>query len=200
MKEKRRNMVLYLLVAVGVLLLYGIGVYNGLQTLKTQITAAIQEIGNQLKRQANLIPNLEASVKAYLKHETGIFKLLADARKSIDAAVKNSSTASLDAAANKVQAMLPKIQAIFESNPEIQANATIGQFMDELRDTADKLMYSRRTLIDLTQEYNMKLVTFPSALVANMFGFKSEKGLETPTSGVHLTVSEKETEDVKVSL
>lgn len=193
-------MLLYILVAVGVLLLYGIGVYNGLQTLKTQIAAAIQEIGNQLKRQANLIPNLEASVKAYLKHETGVFKLLTDARKSVDAAMKSGSAASLNTAADKVQAMLPKIQAIFESNPQMQASTTIGQFMEELRDTADKLMYSRRTVIDLTQEYNMKLVTFPSALIASMFGFKSEKGLEISASGAHLKVSQKETEDVKVSL
>lgn len=192
--------VILLLGVAALVVLYIIGVYNGLQTLKTRIVASIQEIGNQLKRQANLIPNLQESVKAYLKHEKGIFDLLTSARKSVDAAVKSGSLANAEKASSQIQNLLPKMQILVESNPQLQANTTVTNFMDELRDTADKLMYSRRTLIDLSQDYNMRLMTFPSNLVASTFGFKPEKGLDTPMTGEHLAVSSEEMKDVKVSL
>jgi len=72
--------------------------------------------------------------------------------------------------------------------------------MDELRDTADKVMYARRTLIDLSADFNQKLVTFPSNIIAKMFGFKPEKGLEVPTEGSYLKVSEKETKTPEVKI
>ncbi len=179
---------------------YVVSVYNGLQTIKTRIVASIQEIGNQLKRQSNLIPNLQESAKAYLKHEKEIYSMLTAARTSVDKAVKDKSLASADKASAQIQNLLPKIQVLVESNPELKADQTIRQFMDELRDTSDKLMYSRRTLIDLAQDYNVRLVTFPSNVIANMFGFQPEKGLDTPMTGAHIEVSSAETKDVKVSL
>ena len=188
---------------IGLVLLvviYVISVYNSLQTIKTRIVASIQEIGNQLKRQSNLIPNLQESAKAYLKHEKEIYSMLTAARASVDKAVKDKSLASADNASAQIQSLLPKIQVLVESNPELKADQTIRQFMDELRDTSDKLMYSRRTLIDLSQDYNVRLVTFPSNVIANMFGFQPEKGLDTPMTGAHVAVSEAETKDVKVSL
>lgn len=180
--------------------LYVISIYNGLQTIKTRIVASIQEIGNQLKRQSNLIPNLQESAKAYLKHEKEIYSMLTAARASVDKAVKDKSLASADKASAQIQSLLPKIQVLVESNPELKADQAIRQFMDELRDTADKLMYSRRTLIDLAQDYNVRLMTFPSNVIANMFGFQPEKGLDVPMTGSHVEVSEAETKDIKVSL
>ncbi len=153
------------LVAVGVTL-YVVGVYNDLASMRTRIAASIQEIGNQLKRQFELIPNLETSAKAYLKHEKDILKMLADARKMSDPSAK-------------VAELLPKLQVIVESNPQMKGADVIGKLMDELRDTSDKIMYSRRTMIDLSADYNIKLVTFPSRLIANAFGFQTEKGFET---------------------
>lgn len=189
--------VLVLLVVVAA---YVISVYNGLQSLKTQIMASIQEIGNQLKRQASLIPNLENSVKGYMKHEKGIFKMLTDARKQVEQAEQSGNASDIDKAIESIQAVVPKIAIAVEDNPEIKADATVTKFMDELRDTADKLMYARRSVIDLTQAFNVKLVTFPSNLVANIFGFKPEKGFQTPTSGQHLEVSSTEMSDPKVSI
>lgn len=189
--------VLILIVAIA---LYVMGIYNTLQRLKTQIAASIQEIGNQLKRQASLIPNLESTVKSYLKHEKGVFELLADARKSINQASASGSVKDIDQAIDQMNAVIPRLNVVVEDNPELQSNDTVTKFMAELGDTADKLMYARRSLIDLTQDYNEKLVVFPSSLVANAFGFKPEKGLSTPTTGAHVEVSESETKDVKVNL
>ncbi len=178
--------------------LYVVSIYNSLQTIKTQITASIQEIGNQLKRQASLIPNLMESVKAYMGHEKGIFQMLTDARTLSAKAQQTNNAQDIDKAIDKIQSVVPAINVLVESNPEIKADATVGKFMDELTDTADKLMYARRSLIDLSQSYNQKLAIFPSNLVANMFGFKPEKGLGVAMSGAHLEVSDAEAQDVKV--
>jgi len=179
---------------------YVISVYNGLQILKTQITASIQEIGNQLKRQASLIPNLQAAVKGHLKQEKDIYQMLTDARKSVEAAQESGSAADIESAASKIAQMVPKMQILVESNPELKSDQTIGKFMSELTDTADKLMYARRTVIDLTQNFNQKLVVFPSSIVAGIFGFKPEKGIDTPTSGEHMSVSTSEMKDPEVKL
>lgn len=193
--------ILYGLIGLAILLaLYAVGVYNSLQSLKTQIQASIQEIGNQLKRQASLIPNLEASVKSYLKHEKGVFEMLTDARKKVAQADKSGKAADIEEAIAAIQQTVPQLAIAVEDNPELKADQTVTKFMDELRDTADKLMYARRSVIDLSQAYNVKLVTFPSNLIAGMFGFKPEKGLQTPTTGEHLEVSGSEMQDHKVTL
>jgi LemA protein len=189
--------ILVILLAIG---FYVMSVYNGLQTLKTQITASIQEIGNQLKRQASLIPNLESSVKSYMKHEKGIFEMLTAARKSVAKAADSGTAKDIDKAIADLQSVVPQMSIAIEDNPELKADQTVTRFMEELTDTADKLTYARRAVIDLSQAFNQKLVTFPSNIVAGLFGFKPEKGLETPLSGSHVAVSNAEMEDVKVNL
>src|SRR3990167_10782130 len=191
---------LVLLIVVVLISFYVVSVYNWLQTTLTRIKASIQEIGNQLKRQANLIPNLETSAKAYLKHEKEIYKALTDARKAVDAAAGGGDMTKVDRAADKLSALLPKLQILVESNPELKAEKVVSRLMDELRDTADKLTYARRVLIDLSADFNAKLATFPSNLVANMFGLKTQTGLSAPMTGTHLEVSESETKDQKISL
>lgn len=183
------------IVALG---LYIIGIYNTLQVTLVRIQASYQEIGNQLKRQANLIPNLVESTQGYLKHEKGIFDTLTKAREAVLSATKDTS--KLDQATSAVNKVLPQLTAIMESNPEIKGSEVVNKLMNELRDTADKLVYARRTLIDLTADFNSKLITFPSNLIANLFGFKSQPGLETPSKGEHLSVSEAETKDIDIKL
>lgn len=192
-------MLIPLIVAAAVVF-YIISVYNSLQTLRTQIAASIQEIGNQLKRQASLIPNLEAATKGYLKHEKGVYELITAARTSVTKANSSGKAADIDKAIDQVQSLLPQISVTVESNPELKADQTITKFMAELSDTSDKLMYARRSVIDLTQAYNQRLVVFPSNLIAQVFGFKSEAGIATPTTGAHMEVSGEETKDVKVGL
>jgi len=189
-----------LIVILAVVFLYVIGIYNSLQTLKTQIKASIQEIGNQLKRQAGLIPNLEVAVKGQLKHEQGIYKMLTEARQSVAKADASGSAKDIDQAVAKIQNLIPQIQVVVESNPELKANEAITKFMDELTDTADKLTYARRSVIDLSQSFNEKLVVFPSNIVANIFGFKEEKGIATSTTGAHMEVSSEEEKSPKVNL
>lgn len=190
-------------IAIGLIViatLYIVSTYNSLVGSKTRIKASIQEIGNQLKRQAELIPNLEESAKGYLKHEKEILKMLSDARKAVTSAVSSGNLSKLSAAGEKVAQVLPRLQVVVESNPQIKGADVVTKLMDELRDTSDKVMYARRTLIDLTADYNIALVTFPSNMVAKMFNFAPEEGLKTATEGSHLEVSESETKTPKVSL
>jgi LemA protein len=188
-----------IILAVGVGL-YLVSLYNFFQTALTRIKASIQEIGNQLKRQADLIPNLEASVKGYLKHEKDILTMLADARKAVGAAAGSSDLGKQSKAASMMGDLLPRLSVIVESNPQLQGNATVTNLMEELRDTADKVMYSRRTLIDLSADYNIKVVTFPSNLVANMFGFKEQAGLKVADMEAATSVTAAETKSPKISL
>jgi LemA protein len=189
------SLVILLIVAI-----YLVSFFNGLKTTQVHITASIQEIGNQLKRQAELIPNLIDSVKGYLKQEKSIFDDLTSARKSIDSAMKNQSGVKIDEAQQLISKVLGSIRVVMESNPEIKSAAVVADLMEELRDTSDKVMYARRTLIDLSADFNAKISTIPGIWLAPMMGFQSQKGLDTPTSGDFLKVSDSDTKTPEVKL
>jgi LemA protein len=188
------------IVVIAVLFLLLVLFFNKLKTLQVRIKASIQEIGNQLKRQAGLIPGLVDSVKGYMAHEKGIFDELTEARKSIEQAVSSNDPKALDKSQELVNKVLGSIKVIMESNPEIKASTLVSNLMDELRDTADKLMYARRTLIDLSADYNQIIMTIPGIWIAPLMGFKEEKGLSTPVEGEHIEVSAEETKTPKVNL
>ena len=191
----------YILIGIAVALLFWvISTYNFFVSARARIKAAVQEIGNQLKRQADLIPNLESSAKGYLKHEKGIFKDLTSARKAIDSAVKSGDVQKMADAGSQFAQVLPKIQVLVESNPEIKGSGVVTKLMDELRDTSDKVMYARRLVIDLTADFNVKRVRVPSNLVASIFKFEELPGLITPEKGEHTTVSSQDVKTPKVKL
>ncbi len=189
-----------ILVPLVLVVVWVISQYNFFVSSKARIKAAVQEIGNQLKRQADLIPNLEASVKGYMKQETKVFTMLTDARKQITSAVASGDVQKMSDAGSQLAAVLPKLQIAVEDNPEIKSDTVVARLMDELRDTSDKVMYARRLVIDLTADYNVKRAVFPTNLVANMFKFEEQKGLITPDSGEHMEVSASETSSPKINL
>ena len=108
-----------LLVILAAIVLWFIATYNKFKTTETRIGASIQEIGNQLKRQAELIPNLVASVKGYMKHEQKALDKITEARKAILEAVKAGEAQKLVDAAASLQTALAPIRAVFESTPEL---------------------------------------------------------------------------------
>src|SRR3990167_9699619 len=191
---------IYLLVIGAIILLWLISVYNFFVSTKARIKASVQEIGNQLKRQADLIPNLESSVKGYLKHEKDVFEKLTDARRAVAGAVKSGSLQKMTEASAKISQLLPSLSIAVEDNPELKSSDVVAKLMDELRDTADKVMYARRLVIDLTADYNVKRVSVQSSVIANMFNFEEQKGLITPESGEHTSVSDTELKSPKVNL
>ena len=190
----------YVIIGLILIALYVLAFFNRTKTALIHIGASVQEIGNQLKRQADLIPNIIQSAKAYLKHEKSIFEELTSARKLIDRANKTRSTKDLDISQKMISSALKSLHVVVESNPEIKASEVVKDLMSELRDTSDKLMYARRTLIDLSADYNVSIETFPGLLLAPIFGFKKEKGLQTPSEGEFIKVTKEETKTPKVDL
>ena len=187
-----------LVIALG--FIWFVTTYNFFVASKARIKAAVQEIGNQLKRQADLIPNLEVSAKGYLKHEKGIYEDLTNARKLVDRAVKSQDVQEMSDAAGKLANLIPNLQIVVESNPELKGSEVVSKLMDELRDTADKVMFARRLVIDLTADFNVRRATFPSSLIANMFSFGEQPGLITPEKGEHVEVKESDLKNPKVNL
>jgi LemA protein len=180
--------------------LYAVSVYNFLASAKVRIRASISEIGNQLKRQAELIPNLIEATKGYMKHEKDIFEMLSKARQKVDLAIKSGNVSDMVGANDSLVKTIPQLTAVFESNPEIKASEVVKDLMNNLTDTSDKVSYSRRLLIDLSADYNAKLVTIPSSFVASMFGFKEEAGLKMLDAGSSFEVSADEVKTPKVNL
>jgi len=191
---------IYFVITSAIIVIYVFATYNKFVTLKTRIQASIQEIGNQLKRQASLIPSLVDSAKGYLKHEKEIFSKLTEARKTILDASETNDPQKMINANDKLQKTFGQFKALMESTPEIRGVEAVTRLMDDLRDTADKIMYARRTLIDLTADYNISVVTLPSSIIASIFMFGKEKGLSTPIEGEHIEVSSEETKTPKVDL
>jgi len=188
------------LVFVAIIAIYIWSVYNKLATMKVRIVASIQEIGNQLKRQAQLIPELAAIFKGAARQEKAVYKMLTEARKTILEAIKTGNEKAIESSQEFLQEAMKQVKLIVESNPQMQAIGTLSSLTENVRDTVDKVMYARRTLIDLSADYNIMLVTFPSSLVAKLFGFKEAEGLKTPLSGEFLEVSEEETKTPKLEL
>lgn len=194
-------MIIYLLLGLLLFILfYVFFFFNSLKTLEVRIGAAIQEIGNQLKRQSQLIPNLIDSVKGYMKHEKGIFEDLTKARKMIDEAVTTRDPKTIDKAQDMISQAVGSLRVIAESNPQIQASGLVDNMMNELRDTADKIMYARRTFIDLSADYNTKINTIPGIWLASLLGFKAKAGLATPGNNNITSVSDEETKNPQVKL
>lgn len=193
-------MLIVLLVIIAVVAIYIFATYNKFVTVKTRITASIQEIGNQLKRQADLIPNLVNSVKGYMVHEQAALDKITKARMGLLDAVESGDVSKMIDASDVVKQALGSIRVMVESTPELKAAGPTTKMMNELRDTSDKVMYSRRTLIDLSADYNVMVVTMPSALVAKMFKFDKVAGLKTPETGRHVEVSEEDTKTPRVEL
>jgi LemA protein len=167
-----------LLIAGGVivlLFLYFVGTYNALVILKTRIKEAFSGIDVQLKRRADLIPNLVETVKGYVKHERELFENVTKAR----AALMKAETPKEKAQADDIlTGALKSLLAVAEAYPQLQASQNFQELQRQLEDTEDKIAYSRQFYNSNVLEYNTKVRTFPSNLIANMFGFKEEEFFE----------------------
>ncbi len=163
-------MILYIVLALlGLIVVFVIVTYNGLVTLKKRVEESWSGIDIQLKRRANLIPNLVETVKGYASHEKDVFENVSRAR----AAVLSSTGPEQAAAANNMlTSALKSVFAVAEAYPELKASANFGQLQGDLADTEDKLAYSRQFYNANALEFNTKVAVFPTVLLASMFNFK----------------------------
>lgn len=158
-------------IAVGVLFIfYIIGIYNGFIILKTRIEEALSGIDVQLKRRVDLIPNVIETVKGYAKHEKELFENVTKARTSFLSAKTVHEKADAN---NQMTETLKSLFAVAEGYPDLKANANFQELQRQLEDTEDKIAYSRQFYNGNVLDYNAKVKTFPSNVIAGMFGFAS---------------------------
>ncbi len=164
-----------ILAVVVVLILIVIGIYNGLVKLRVRVDEAWSDITVQLKRHVDLIPNLVESVKGYAKHESSVFEDVTAARSAVLSAKGVKETAAAD---NQFEGALKSLFAVAEAYPDLKASQNFMQLQDELVDTEDKIQASRRFYNGGVRDLNTKIQTFPSNVIAGMFGFKIREFFE----------------------
>ena len=155
--------VIVIIVAIVVLV---IGAYNGLVKLDERVNEAWSDITVQLKRRADLIPNLVETVKGYAKHETEAIKQVSDARAKMMGARSVAQTAEAD---KSFMGALSRIMAVSESYPELKADKNFQQLTQELTDTEDKVQAARRFYNAGVKEFNTKVKVFPTVLINSWF-------------------------------
>ncbi len=167
---------LWIIIAVVVIvLLFLWGTYNGLVRLRVRVDEAWSDITVQLKRRLDLIPNLVESVKGYAAHESGVFESVTAARSNLLNAkgVKETATAE-----NQFEGALKSVFAVAEAYPDLKASQNFMELQQELVDTEDKIQASRRFYNGGVRDLNSRVQTFPSNLVAGIFGFKNRDFFE----------------------
>ncbi|MEO6509013.1 MAG: LemA family protein [Patescibacteria group bacterium] len=164
-------MTTWIILGVAVLgVLFFVGTYNSLVMLKTRIQEALSGIDVQLKRRADLIPNLVEAVKGYAKHEKSVFESVTKARSALMTAQTVPEKAAAD---NMLTGALKSLFAVAEAYPELKANENFQDLQRQLGDTEDKVAYSRQFYNSNVLDFNTKVQVFPSNIIASMFGFKS---------------------------
>ena len=166
--------VLGLLLVVAVF--FGV-VYNSLVSLKNRVDEAWSDITVQLKRRADLIPNLIETVKGYAAHESKVFQDVTEARTAVMDAT-NKGPKETAAAENQFEGALKSRFAVAENYPQLRATENFQQLSAELVDTEDKIQASRRFYNGGVRDLNTKIEQFPSNLVASMFGFVKREFFE----------------------
>lgn len=162
---------------IAVLAVVVIAIYNGLVRTKVRVDEAWSDITVQLKRRLDLIPNLVNTVKGYATHEKEVFEKVTEARANT---LKAQGVAATAKAEGEFEQALKSLFAVAENYPQLRATENFQQLQAELTDTEDKIMASRRFYNGAARELNIKISTFPSNLIAGMFGFKQREFFETP--------------------
>lgn len=163
------NTLFIVLGVVAVLGLWVILLYNGLIKSKLRADEAWSDITVQLKRRADLIPNLISTVKGYAKHEKDVFENVTKARSALLGASGVEETAKAE---NMMTGALKSLFAVAEAYPELKANENFKALQDELVDTEDKIQASRRFYNANVREFNTKMHVFPNTLFVGMLKFK----------------------------
>jgi len=151
--------------------------YNRFVVLENRLDNSLAQIDVQLKKRADLVPNLLNSVKGYMKHERGIMKDVTDARKAL---VSAKSLPERARAGAELQNALRGIFAIAENYPQLKANENFLQLQQELSAIEDRIAYSRQFYTDSIQTFNNSVESFPGVMFARIFGKKEKPQFSIP--------------------
>ena len=160
-------MIILILVILALIIAF-IAIYNGLVSSRAKVDNAWSQIDVQLQRRFDLIPNFVETVKGYAAHESQTLEKIAQLRTAWANAKTVSEKAELD---NQLSGALKTIMAVSENYPDLKANQNFSDLSNELKNTENKISFSRQFYNDTVTMYNQKLLMFPSNIIANMFNF-----------------------------
>lgn len=182
----------YLLLALGVILVLIVAVYNGLIKLKNKCNEAWADIDTQLKRRYDLIPNLIETVKGYASHEAGTLEKVVQARAS---AMQAQSVQEKENAENMLSSALKTIFALAENYPDLKANQNFLDLQKTLTEIEEHIQMSRRYYNATVRDFNTKIEVFPNNLIAGPLGFKAREFFQaTDEEKQNVKVAFKETQ------
>lgn len=164
-----------LLGIAGLLVLYVIGIYNGLVRLRNAVKNAWSQIDVQLKRRHDLIPNLIETVKGYMQHERQTLENITKAR---NLAAQASGVGEKARAETELNQALSNFFVVVENYPDLKANQNFLALQEELTSTENKIGFARQAYNDAAMQFNNKIEMFPSNIVAGMFNFKAAEFFE----------------------
>jgi len=174
----------WIVLAVVVLIAgWTVGQYNGLVGINEDVNGKWAQVDTQLQRRSDLIPNLVNTVKGYAAHEEGIFTNVAEARAKLAGAQTVGEAAEAD---GELTQALGRLFAIAENYPLLKANENFRALQDELAGTENRIATARRDYNGSVQAYNARIRTFPTNVVAGVFGFnereyfRAAEGAQTP--------------------
>ena len=163
------------IVIVFAILLFIIGVYNSIVSLKMRVKNGWAQINTQLKRRFDLIPNLVETVKSYSAYEAGTLEKVIEARNQY---TKSSTVAETAAAENMLTGTLKSLFALAEAYPDLKANQNFAALQVELIGTEDKVAFARQFYNDTVAKYNEAILVFPNNIFAGMFNYTAEPFFE----------------------
>ncbi|MBT6069115.1 LemA family protein [Candidatus Peregrinibacteria bacterium] len=169
-----------LLGALVLVVLYVIGVYNGLIKGRLHAEEAWSGMDVQLKRRADMIPNLVDIVKGYMQHEKDVLTQVTEARTAVMSA---GSTAGRAGAENMLTGALKSLFAVAENYPDLKANTNFLKLQEEYGVIEDAIQGARRLYNSATKGFNIKIETFPSNIIAGMFKFEKKEFFEVEEAG-----------------
>jgi LemA protein len=174
------------LAVVAVIVMWVVSIYNRLVSLRNLFKNAFAQIDVQLKRRYDLIPNLVETSKGYLKHERNTLEAVIAARNQAYSASQKAAANPADAVAmqglmqaeSQMAGVLGRLMVVAEAYPDLKANQTMQQLMEELTSTENKVSFARQAYNDAVMAYNNARETFPNVIIANNFGFAAAQLFE----------------------
>jgi len=166
---------LVLLIVFAVIVVFVVGIYNGLVNLRNRSENAWAQVDVQLRRRYDLIPNLVETVKGYAKHEKDTFQNVTEARSK---AINAGTVKAQGDAENMLSGALKSLFAVVENYPDLKANQNFLMMQEELAGTEGKIAYARQFYNDSIMKFNTKQQVFPSNIIANMFNFQEKEYFE----------------------
>jgi len=180
------GLLIFLVMLIAVVGVVAMNIYNRLVTLRNRYQNAFSQIDIQLRRRYDLIPNLVETVKGYMKHERETLEAVIAARNSAVNASRQAAQAPGDPAAMQQLATaeaaltgtLGRLFALSEAYPDLKANQNVGQLMEELRSTENRIAFARQAFNDAVTIYNTSREVFPNSVIAGSFNFQPAELLE----------------------